>query len=111
MIAQSDVTAWSAIAPWATPDQVEQDLVLSRLMGHGKVWFGPRGPLRRHHAALEMADTILPMSPGDLPPIQGFECRAVRVGMPRHRRHAQVKQGVLPSSWSANCTLNRRRFV
>ncbi len=32
MIAPSDVTAWSAIAPWATPDQVEQDLVLSRLM-------------------------------------------------------------------------------
>jgi predicted nucleotidyltransferase component of viral defense system len=32
VIAQSDVTAWSAIAPWATPDQVEQDLVLSRLM-------------------------------------------------------------------------------
>jgi predicted transcriptional regulator of viral defense system len=34
---------------------------------HGKVWFGPRGPLRRHHAALEVADTILPMSPGDFP--------------------------------------------
>jgi hypothetical protein len=32
VIAPSDVTAWSAIAPWATPDQVEQDLVLSRLM-------------------------------------------------------------------------------
>ena len=32
MIPPSDVTAWSAIAPWATPDQVEQDLVLSRLM-------------------------------------------------------------------------------
>jgi len=40
---------------------------------HGKVWFGPRGPLRRHHAALEVADTILPMPPGDLPPIKGFE--------------------------------------
>lgn len=40
---------------------------------HGKVWFGPRGPLRRHHAALEIADTILPMSPGDLPPIPGLE--------------------------------------
>lgn len=39
---------------------------------HGKVWFGPRGPLRRHHAALEVADTILPMSPGDLPPIPGL---------------------------------------
>ena len=40
---------------------------------HGKVWFGPRGHLRRHHAALEVADTILPMPPGDLPPIKGFE--------------------------------------
>jgi hypothetical protein len=39
---------------------------------HGKVWFGPRGPLRRHHAALGVADTILPMSPGELPPIQGL---------------------------------------
>ncbi len=40
---------------------------------HGKVWFGPRGPLRHHHAALEIADTILPMSPGDLPPLPGLE--------------------------------------
>lgn len=40
---------------------------------HGKVWFGPRGPLRRHDAAFEIADTILPMSPGDLPPIPGLE--------------------------------------
>lgn len=40
---------------------------------HGKVWFGPRGPLKRHHATLEVADTILPMSPGDLPPIPGLE--------------------------------------
>lgn len=32
MIAASDVTAWSTTAPWATPDQVEQDLILSRLM-------------------------------------------------------------------------------
>jgi hypothetical protein len=41
-------------------------------LSHGKVWFGPRGPLRRHHAALGVADTILPMSPGELPPIQGL---------------------------------------
>ena len=40
---------------------------------HGKVWFGPRGRLRRHHAALEVADTILPMSPGDFAPIQGVD--------------------------------------
>ena len=39
---------------------------------HGKVWFGPRGPLRRHHTALEVANTVLPMSPGDLPPVQGL---------------------------------------
>lgn len=53
------------VAPrWATA------LVPSK---HGKVWFGPRGPLKRHHAALDIADTILPMSPGDLPPLPGLE--------------------------------------
>ncbi len=40
----------------------------------GKVWFGPRGPLRRHHAPLEIADTILPMSPGELPPLEDLAC-------------------------------------
>ncbi len=40
---------------------------------HGKVWFGPRGSLKRHHAALEIADTILPMSPGELPPTPGLQ--------------------------------------
>lgn len=32
----------------------------------GKVWFGPRGKLRRHNAALNVADTILPYSPNEL---------------------------------------------
>lgn len=32
----------------------------------GKVWFGPRGKLRRHNAALNVADTILPYSPTEL---------------------------------------------
>jgi hypothetical protein len=39
--------------------------------GHGKVWFGPRGPLRRHNQALEVADTILPFDPADLRPASG----------------------------------------
>jgi hypothetical protein len=29
----------------------------------GKVWFGPRGPLRRHHARWNVADTVLPWAP------------------------------------------------
>lgn len=37
---------------------------------HGKVWFGRRGPLKRHNARFEVADTILPMSPGDLPRVR-----------------------------------------
>lgn len=32
MIPQADVAAWSGRAPWPTPEQVEQDLVLARLM-------------------------------------------------------------------------------
>lgn len=32
MIPQADVAAWSRRAPWPTPEQVEQDLVLARLM-------------------------------------------------------------------------------
>lgn len=30
---------------------------------HGKVWFGPRAPLKRHNQAYNIADTILPISP------------------------------------------------
>lgn len=30
MISQTGITAWRSIAPWASPDQVEHDLVLSR---------------------------------------------------------------------------------
>lgn len=33
---------------------------------HGKVWFGPRGPLKRHNQAYNIADTILPTSPARL---------------------------------------------
>lgn len=29
----------------------------------GKVWFGPRAPLRRHNARWRVADTILPFPP------------------------------------------------
>ncbi len=32
----------------------------------GKVWFGPRGLLRRHDAQLQVADTVLPVAPGTL---------------------------------------------
>jgi len=32
VIPQADVAAWSGTAPWPTPEQVEQDLVLARLM-------------------------------------------------------------------------------
>jgi len=34
--------------------------------GHGKVWFGPRGPLKRHHQRFGVADTILPRAPMSL---------------------------------------------
>lgn len=33
---------------------------------HGKVWFGPRGPLKRHNQTFNIADTILPISPSQL---------------------------------------------
>lgn len=36
---------------------------------HGKVWFGPRGPLKRHNQTFNVADTILPISPGQLGPV------------------------------------------
>jgi hypothetical protein len=32
----------------------------------GKTWFGPRGPLRRHDNAWQVADTILPVDPRTL---------------------------------------------
>lgn len=32
----------------------------------GKVWFGPRGPLRHHDARWNVADTVLPTHPGTL---------------------------------------------
>ncbi|HZJ08799.1 MAG TPA: type IV toxin-antitoxin system AbiEi family antitoxin [Trueperaceae bacterium] len=35
---------------------------------HGKVWFGPRGPLKRHSQTFNLADTVLPISPAELKP-------------------------------------------
>lgn len=34
--------------------------------GAGKVWFGPRGRLRRHSARFQVADTLLPFHPASL---------------------------------------------
>lgn len=42
------------------PDLVER---LSIRPPEGKVWFGPRAPLRRHSARWRVADTILPFPP------------------------------------------------
>jgi hypothetical protein len=39
----------------------------------GKVWFGPRGPLLRHDAVWNVADTILPFAPKALSPTQTSE--------------------------------------
>ena len=39
----------------------------------GKIWFGPRGPLLRHDAAWNVADTILPFAPKALSPAQASE--------------------------------------
>lgn len=36
--------------------------------GHGKVWFGPRAPLKRHDARFDVADTVLPFDPAKLSP-------------------------------------------
>lgn len=33
---------------------------------HGKVWFGPRAPLKRHNSKFNIADTILPVDPATL---------------------------------------------
>lgn len=35
----------------------------------GKVYFGPRGPLLRHDAHRQIADTVLPFDPRTLPPV------------------------------------------
>ena len=32
MIPETNITAWSLIAPWAEPRQVEQDLIISRAL-------------------------------------------------------------------------------
>ena len=32
----------------------------------GKVWFGPRGPLKRHNQRFQIADTVLPFDPARL---------------------------------------------
>lgn len=37
-----------------------------RATPRGKVWFGPRRPLRHHDARLNVADTVLPVSPRTL---------------------------------------------
>lgn len=33
---------------------------------HGKIWFGARGPLRRHDSVWQVADTLLPVDPKKL---------------------------------------------
>jgi len=35
-----------------------------------KVWFGPRGPLKRHSTRFAVADTILPFDPAEIRPEQ-----------------------------------------
>ena len=42
----------------------------------GKTWFGPRGTLRRHDAAWNVADTILPFGPEELSPAKDAEATA-----------------------------------
>ena len=34
-----------------------------------KIWFGPRGPLRRHSTRFSVADTLLPFDPAALRPL------------------------------------------
>jgi hypothetical protein len=48
------------------PDLAEQIRDLGPL--HGKTWFGPHGPLRRHDNAWQIADTLLPTSPRSFEP-------------------------------------------
>lgn len=36
---------------------------------NGKSWFGPRTALRRHDVGWQVADTILPFDPRDIPPV------------------------------------------
>lgn len=40
-----------------------------RITPGGRVWFGPRGKLRHHNAAWNIADTIMPIAPGELAPL------------------------------------------
>ncbi|MGB4778759.1 type IV toxin-antitoxin system AbiEi family antitoxin [Microbacterium sp.] len=44
------------------------DALLSAGPVGGKTWFGPRGKLRRHDAAWQIADTLLPFDPRTLTP-------------------------------------------
>ena len=47
---------------------------LSEQSGGGagtKVWFGPRGKLRRHSQRWRIADSILPFDPAKLPRVRG----------------------------------------
>lgn len=44
------------------------DALASATLTVGKTWFGPRGKLRRHDAAWQIADTLLPFDPRTLTP-------------------------------------------
>jgi predicted transcriptional regulator of viral defense system len=91
-----DVRAWGSVVEWlgdAVLEAGDEDIMLElegrpesvrRRLGYliqgvhpqlakhlrgtnsGKVWFGPRGPLRRHDEAWGIADTVLPFAPADL---------------------------------------------
>lgn len=48
-------------------DTLAPDLIRDlNIMPAGKVWFGPRRPLRRHDSRWNVADTLLPFSPREL---------------------------------------------
>jgi predicted transcriptional regulator of viral defense system len=47
---------------------LDAELADELAVGRGKVWFGPRGPLRRHSQRFEVADTLLPFDPAELTP-------------------------------------------
>lgn len=91
----NDVRSWSSVEEWL-PDvaAADADLIRAELAGRsnaaavrtgylleglrpelsqelrqhvaGKVWFGPRGRLRRHSESWQVADTILPFRPSQL---------------------------------------------
>jgi hypothetical protein len=97
----TQVRSWASTAEWLPDlaAEVDADAVLTELAdrsaavrvrtgyllqnlrpdiaGHltgdvaGKVWFGPRGPLRRHDARWQVADTILPFPPAHLTATDG----------------------------------------